>query len=62
LAGKSHRFNLASYRLGHILGDFSLRPKGDDVMITFFGDFCQFSAKNGVFIKNHGYDQKLAVV
>jgi hypothetical protein len=35
------------------------RP-GFDVMITIFGDFRQFSAKNGVFLKNQCYDQNFA--
>jgi hypothetical protein len=30
---------------------------GVDVMMTTFSDFCQFSAKNGVFLKNQCYDQ-----
>jgi hypothetical protein len=30
---------------------------GVDFMITIFCDFCQFSAKNGGFLKNECYDQ-----
>jgi hypothetical protein len=30
---------------------------GVDVMITIFCDFCQFSSKNGVFLKNQCYDK-----
>jgi FAD synthase len=33
---------------------------GVDVMITIFCDFQQFSAKNGVFLKNQCYDQNFA--
>jgi hypothetical protein len=33
-----------------------------DVTIAIFCDFCQFSAKNGVFLKNQRYDQILQKV
>jgi hypothetical protein len=33
---------------------------GVDVMITIFCEFRQFSAKNGVFLKNQCYDQNFA--
>jgi hypothetical protein len=33
---------------------------GVDVMITIFSDFCQFSVKNGAFLKKQCYDQTFA--
>jgi hypothetical protein len=38
---------------------FELTP-GVNVMITIFCDFCKFSAKNGVFLKNPCYVQIFA--
>jgi hypothetical protein len=47
----------------HMQEQFSMGWRsGVDVMVTVFGDCCQFLRKNGVFLKNQCYYANLAKI